>query len=66
MTDGCGLTHLVSTAGCGCVLQDIVAGWAGFSLPQQQEIFSTAVLVASAARWQDLEDQLKLALELID
>ncbi|KAL4439856.1 hypothetical protein ABPG75_002857 [Micractinium tetrahymenae] len=59
------LRRLLLAGQGGRTLQDIVAGWAGYSLPQQQEIFNTAVLAAKTARWQDLEDQLRLALELI-
>ncbi|KAL4419053.1 hypothetical protein ABPG77_010332 [Micractinium sp. CCAP 211/92] len=58
------LRRLLLAGQGGDTLRDIVARWAGYSLAQQQEVFSTAVLVAGTANWQDLEDQLKLALEL--
>lgn len=46
------------------VAQEVVAGWAGYSVARQQDLFDAALLVSSEGDWGQLEGQLRLALDL--
>ncbi|PSC69302.1 regulatory particle non-ATPase [Micractinium conductrix] len=58
------LRRLLLAGQGGKTLQDIVGGWGGYSLPTQQEIFHTAVLLARQAQWEALEGELRVVLEM--
>lgn len=44
-------------------LQTVVHGWPSFSAAAQQELFDAALIIASEGGWEQLEEQLALALE---
>ncbi|PRW39352.1 vacuolar sorting-associated 22-like protein 1 [Chlorella sorokiniana] len=50
----------------GEALQEVVAGWCGYSLERQQEVFDAALGVAARGAWVRLDSQLRLALALTE
>ena len=46
------------------LLQSVVKQWRNYSAEQQRELFDAALMTASKQAWDDLEDDLQLALDL--
>ncbi len=48
----------------GKLLREVVAGWSGYSLMQQQDLFGALQLPVSSGDWEQLEGRLQVALDL--
>ena len=44
--------------------QEVVAGWGGYPLMQQQDLFGALRLPVSSGDWEQLEGRLQVALDL--
>jgi hypothetical protein len=60
-----GALRQLATAGVGGrLLQEVVAGWEGYPLMQQQDMFGAVTLPARSGDWDRLEERLQVALDL--
>lgn len=48
----------------GCVVQEVVEGWGGYPLMQQQDLFGCLRFPVCNGDWDQLEGRLQVALDL--